>query len=167
MDTDGAFTTAEHIRLFSVIISKLARQELEQRMEAAGITLKATQYWVLRLLRAREHTLADLSRRLGLDASTLVAVVDFLEREGLIQRIPDRRDRRRTPITLTSAGTDLLNQISPLDDESVLVKSLHLLGDEQSQQLLRLLSQFVMHLSDDEELQAFCRSLQGVSAEER
>ena len=80
---------------------------------------------------------------------------------------PDRRDRRRTPITLTSAGTDLLNQISPLDDESVLVKSLHLLGDEQSQQLLRLLSQFVMHLSDDEELQAFCRSLQGVSAEER
>ena len=97
MDTDEAFTTAEHIRLFSVIISKLARQELEQRMEAAGITLKATQYWVLRLLRAREHTLADLSRRLGLDASTLVAVVDFLEREGLIQRIPDRRDRRRTP----------------------------------------------------------------------
>ncbi len=166
MDTDEISTTAAHIRLFSVIISKLARQELEQRMEAAGIKLKAAQYWVLRLLRVREHTLADLSRKLGLDPSTLVSVVDSLESKGLIQRVQDLRDRRRTPIKLTSAGADLLGQISQLDDESALVKSLQLMGEEQSQQLLNLLSQFVMHLSDDEDLIALCRSLQRVPAEE-
>jgi DNA-binding MarR family transcriptional regulator len=167
VDTDEAITTAAHIRLLSFIISKLARQELEQRMEIAGIALKATQYWVLRLLRTHERTLADLSRRLGLDASTLVAVVDSLERKGLIQRVPDLRDRRRTPIKLTSAGSELLDQISQLDSESVLVRSLHHMGDGQGQQLLHLLSQFVMHLSDDEELLALCRSLlQGVPIEE-
>jgi hypothetical protein len=32
---------------------------------------------------------------------------------------------------------------------------------QQRQQLLDLLSQFVMHLSDDEELIAFCQSLHG------
>jgi DNA-binding MarR family transcriptional regulator len=166
VNTDEAFTAATHIRIFSVIISKLARQELEQRMEAAGIPLKATQYWIMRLLRTRERTLADLSRRLGLDASTLVAVVDALESKGLIQRVPDLRDRRRTPLKLTPAGADMLGQISQLDSQSSLVRSLQLLGDEQSQELLRLLSQFVMHLSDDEELQALCRSVQGVPAEE-
>ncbi len=41
-----------------------------------------------------------------------------------------------------------------------------LLGDEQSQELLHLLSQFVMRLSDDEELQAMCRSVQGVPQQE-
>jgi DNA-binding MarR family transcriptional regulator len=104
---------------------------------------------------------------LGLDASTLVAVVDSLERKGLIQRVPDLRDRRRTPIKLTSAGSELLDQISQLDSESVLVRSLHHMGDGQGQQLLHLLSQFVMHLSDDEELLALCRSLlQGAPIEE-
>lgn len=166
VDTDEAFMTAAHIRLFSVIISKLARQELEQRMQEAGIALKATQYWVLRLLRKRERTLAELSRRLGLDASTLVVVIDSLESKGLLQRMPDLRDRRRTPITLTAAGADLLGRISQLDNESTLARSLQYLGDEQSRQLLRLLSQFVMHLSDDEELQALCRSLQDAPMEE-
>jgi DNA-binding MarR family transcriptional regulator len=166
VNTDEAFTAATQIRIFSVIISRLARQELEQRMEAAGIPLKATQYWILRLLRARERTLADLSRRLGLDASTLVAAVDALESKGLIQRVPDQRDRRRTPIKLTEAGDELLGRISQLDSESSLVRSLQILGDEQSQELLRLLSQFVMHLSDDEELQALCRSVQGVLLKE-
>jgi hypothetical protein len=47
------------------------------------------------------------------------------------------------------------------------VRSLHHMGDGQGQQLLHLLSQFVMHLSDDEELLALCRSLlQGVPIEE-
>jgi DNA-binding MarR family transcriptional regulator len=94
-----------------------------------------------------------------LDPSTLVPVVDILERKGLIKRDQDPHDRRRTPLRATSAGADVLAKVSQLDDKSALVKSLRLMGDEQSQQLLFLLSQFVMNLSDDKELIDFCQSI--------
>ena len=46
----------------------------------------------------------ELSRRIGFDESDLVRLVDMLEREGLVERRIDSRDRRRHSLTLTSKG---------------------------------------------------------------
>jgi DNA-binding MarR family transcriptional regulator len=161
VENEEIYTIAVDIRILSLMITKLARQETEQRLEQVGIDLKAVQYWALRLMGTYELTLANLSRKMRLDPSSLVPVVDTLERKGLIRRDQDPRDRRRTPLKLTPAGADLLAQVSLLESESALVKSLSRLEAQQRQQLLDLLSQFVMHLSDDEELIAFCQSLHG------
>ena len=160
LENEDIYTTAVNIRILSVVVAKLARQEIEQRFAQVDIDLKAVQYWVLRIMGTYELTLADLSRKMLLDPSSLVPVVDTLERKGLIKRDQDPHDRRRTPLTLTQAGTDLLAQGSLLESESVLVKSLSQMDTQQRQQLLDLLSQFVMHLSDNEGLIAFCHSLQ-------
>jgi DNA-binding MarR family transcriptional regulator len=161
LKNDEIYTIAGNIRILSVVITKLARQETEQRFEQVGIDLKAVQYWALRLMGTYELTLADLSRKMRLDPSSLVPVVDTLERKGLVKREQDPRDRRCTPLKLTPAGADLLARVSLLESESALVKSLSRMEAQQRQQLLDLLSQFVMHLSDDEELIAFCQSLRG------
>lgn len=159
LENEEIQTSAANIRILSAVITKLARQEIEQLLEQVGVDLKAAQYWVLCLMSTRELTLADLSRKLRLDPSSLVPVVDTLERKGLIERAQDPRDRRRTPLKLTSAGADLLAQISSLASESALAKSLLRMEAQQRQQLLDLLSQFVMYLSDNEELIAFCQAL--------
>lgn len=159
LENEEIYTTAAGIRILSIMITKLARQETEQRLEQVGIDLKAAQYWALCLMGTYELTLADLSRKMRLDPSSLVPVVDTLERKGLVKREQDPRDRRCTPLKLTPAGADLLARVSLLESESALVKSLSRMEVQQRQQLLDLLIQFVMNLSDDEELITFCQSL--------
>ena len=52
----------------------------------------------------------DLSARLRIDASDLVSVLDNLERDGLVRRERDERDRRRYAVTLTPEGRTRLAQ---------------------------------------------------------
>jgi MarR family transcriptional regulator, lower aerobic nicotinate degradation pathway regulator len=46
----------------------------------------------------------EVSERLQLDPSDLVAVVDWLEEAGFVRRRRDERDRRRYALDLTAAG---------------------------------------------------------------
>jgi MarR family transcriptional regulator, lower aerobic nicotinate degradation pathway regulator len=47
---------------------------------------------------------AELGRRLSIDRSDLHALLGELERDGLVARVRDDRDRRRNIVTLTAAG---------------------------------------------------------------
>lgn len=57
---------------------------------------------------------AGLGRRLGIDRSDIVAVLNDLELEGFAVRAPDENDRRRNAIRITMAGTRALHA---LDDQ--------------------------------------------------
>ncbi|NUR90623.1 MAG: MarR family transcriptional regulator [Nonomuraea sp.] len=50
----------------------------------------------------------DAATRLGIDRTTMVAMVDALERKGLVARRPDPADRRRNLVELTEHGTRVL-----------------------------------------------------------
>lgn len=54
---------------------------------------------------------AALGRRLAIDRSDMAAVVADLERDGLIARRRDERDRRRNVVTLTPAGAGALDRL--------------------------------------------------------
>lgn len=51
-----------------------------------------------------------LARRQGIDRTTMVAVVDELERLGAVRRARDGRDRRAYALELTPAGRRLLTR---------------------------------------------------------
>jgi len=51
---------------------------------------------------------SDLARALSLDRSTMVAVIDHLERRRLVQRRKDPKDRRRHALHLTADGQRFL-----------------------------------------------------------
>jgi MarR family transcriptional regulator, lower aerobic nicotinate degradation pathway regulator len=51
----------------------------------------------------------DISRRLRIDASDLVSVLDDLEERGLVQRQRDERDRRRYLVSVTTDGARALH----------------------------------------------------------
>ncbi len=54
-----------------------------------------------------------LARALGVDGSTMVAMIDRLEENGWLQRRRSEVDRRTHALSLTDAGNDLLAQLMP------------------------------------------------------
>lgn len=53
----------------------------------------------------------DLARAVQLDRSTVVFIVDKLERRGLVERRPAQNDRRSNALRLTAEGTALLKRV--------------------------------------------------------
>ncbi|CAM5425232.1 DNA-binding MarR family transcriptional regulator OS=Leifsonia shinshuensis OX=150026 GN=HNR13_000526 PE=4 SV=1 [Leifsonia shinshuensis] len=67
--------------------------------------LERREFGVLRALAAREPLSQQaLAGDLGVDPTTMVAVIDALEDKGIVTRRPDPADRRRNAIELTEAG---------------------------------------------------------------
>ncbi|MFC3574147.1 MarR family winged helix-turn-helix transcriptional regulator [Streptomyces yaanensis] len=141
----------------------MARQHAPTPLESRlGYLLKHAQ---LRLARASAETLApfgvdghelavlvviagdeplsqiEVGARLGVDRTTMVALIDGLEDRGLVERRRSPRDRRKNIVGLTAAGEDCLRRgeearreaerrfLAPLDEEEAasLVRALQVL----------------------------------------
>ena len=59
-----------------------------------------------------------VARRLGVDRTTMVALIDELEGKGLVQRRRDPDDRRKNVVALTETGRDTLRRASQAGDEA-------------------------------------------------
>lgn len=117
----------------SMLIALLARgtrRRIEQAIAPTG--LRPTELLVLQHLRDRgpspQQALADL---IGIDATNLVAVLNSLEDQSLIERHRDRADRRRAIIALSGQGEQALADLdnSLLDIDDVILAALT--GDER------------------------------------
>jgi DNA-binding MarR family transcriptional regulator len=58
------------------------------------------------------------AQRLGVDRTTMVALIDTLERKGLVTRHPDADDRRRNVVELTAAGHEVLLHATKASNEA-------------------------------------------------
>jgi DNA-binding MarR family transcriptional regulator len=83
---------------------------------------------------------AELGRRVWLDRSDLHAVLNELERDGLVARKQDERDRRRNLVELTPAGTAALKRLDARVD-SAQEEFLAPLTEADRRELLRLLAE--------------------------
>ena len=108
----------------------------------------------LRLLLAVEEAgrlrMGDLAEDLGVTARTVTTLVDALEREGLLVRLPDPTDRRATLLALTERAQTQFEQVRriqmDLGEEFVAP-----LDQEQRRLLLDLLSRLNKGVFMDEE----------------
>ncbi|HUQ60908.1 MarR family winged helix-turn-helix transcriptional regulator [Lentzea sp.] len=72
-------------------------------LEPLGIDSK--EFGTLRVLAHREPaSQLQVAQTLGIDRTTMVALLDVLERKGVITRRPDPADRRRNVVALTDQG---------------------------------------------------------------
>ena len=62
-------------------------------------------------------SLGELARRQRIDAPAASRTVAALTRRGLVRLQLDRDDRRRSRLSLTRAGEDLLRKLRPIADE--------------------------------------------------
>jgi DNA-binding MarR family transcriptional regulator len=87
---------------------------------------------------------AELGRRVWIDRSDMVAVLNDLERAGLVERARDEQDRRRNVITLTAKGRRARERLERRVAEAQDALLDPLAPDERAQ-LLALLTRVVEH----------------------
>jgi DNA-binding MarR family transcriptional regulator len=85
---------------------------------------------------------ATLSRRTTIDRSDMVATINELAEQGLVERSPDPDDRRRNVITTTPAGRRQLRKLDRLLAR-VQDELLAPLSASERRQLVRLLTRIV------------------------
>jgi DNA-binding MarR family transcriptional regulator len=86
----------------------------EKAALSAGLQPKQYQL-LLQVAAAPRHTtmtIAYLAERLGLKHNSAVELVDRSEKEGLVARLEDSADRRRTILHVTRRGSQLLGKLA-------------------------------------------------------
>ena len=119
--------------------------ELEElhTVHLARCAVNVRELSVLLLLDGREpESQQQAAGRLGIDRTTMVALLDGLEGRGLLARHPDPADRRRNVVALTNAGRRALKDARAASDRAereLLAK----LSSTEARQLRALLSRVV------------------------
>lgn len=148
-------TTIE-IYILGAVIAKTTIQSMKRHGILADTGISMLQYGVLRALRFQSLTIAELSKLMMVDPSTLVSVIDVLARKGLAKRGRDPDDRRRVPISLTQKGIELLADYQAqgpfATEDNPLIESIEAMGEEKALQLLRLLRELVGYLPDGNDI---------------
>ncbi|MCX4092613.1 MarR family winged helix-turn-helix transcriptional regulator [Nocardia sp. alder85J] len=93
----------------AVLYAEVARQ--------FGLTSQQTQ--LLCLLSRQEPSFGEVAARLGCDKTNVTGMVDRLQQRGVLDRAPDRHDRRITRIRLTTAGDELRTRIRDALDTAI------------------------------------------------
>jgi DNA-binding MarR family transcriptional regulator len=84
----------------------------QETMRRARCDLPQGPVWLLaRLARSQPIRLSEVATAFGVDKSTLTPQAQRLEREGLIARKPDPRDRRAALLQVTRAGHAALSRL--------------------------------------------------------
>ncbi|MGA9672493.1 MAG: MarR family winged helix-turn-helix transcriptional regulator [Terracidiphilus sp.] len=143
---------ADKIRSLSSIITKIARADLQTRLDNYHSGISAIEHGVLRHLSHGVTSMAEISRLMGVAPSTLVYVVDGLVKKKLVKRVKDPKDRRREPLLLEKKGAALFSQIPKMDASSVLVKRLEEMKEPRRHEFLALLDEFAQGLPGSEKL---------------
>ncbi|MFP5346681.1 MAG: MarR family winged helix-turn-helix transcriptional regulator [Actinomycetes bacterium] len=119
--------------------SGLAVRATNARLAPLG--LRVRHYSVLSVASEGEGiTQRELAEVLGLDPSQVVALVDDLQDMGLVQRLPDPRDRRTRLVVATGQG-EKVRKTARKSVADAVEDFLGSLGDEQRAALARLLQQ--------------------------
>lgn len=81
----------------------------------AALELQPAHAGILRMLgQTAGLSQQELATRLGMYASRLVAIVDALEKRGLVERQSSATDRRENALYITEAGRHLLQQLGTI-----------------------------------------------------
>ena len=89
---------------------------------------------------------SSLAEKLGVKRATMTGLLDGLEKDTLVERVSDPRDRRKTGIRLTAKGRGLLNELLP-DYYRLMAKLTASLSENERQTMISLLGKVNQKLS--------------------
>ena len=112
------------------------------RLTASGFNLTASQAHTMQNVPHSGINMSHLSRRLGLDTSTLTRNIQKLEHQRLVNKTRAEKDRRVYIISLTKQGTEIINKIDLHLSEinTSLLKNINVQSQEPLGDLLEQLS---------------------------
>jgi MarR family transcriptional regulator for hemolysin len=87
------------------------RKVLDDTLKENGQSLPRWQALFEVAINQPGETLTSIAERIWIVGPTLVGLLDELERDGLIERVVDEKDRRSKLIVLTPAGNEVVSSI--------------------------------------------------------
>ena len=92
-------------------------------------------------------TLGELSKKQLVSGGNITCVVDNLEKEGFVERVPSKEDRRAIVAQLTPKGKKLFDNIF-LQHAKYITKISSVLKEREQQELSRLLKKLGLALKE-------------------
>ncbi|RJR45268.1 MAG: MarR family transcriptional regulator [Desulfobacteraceae bacterium] len=89
-------------------LDSLLKLSLQRAFQSEGFDFTAEQWGVLlRLYESEGIHQSELSARAGKDRHNITRILNGLEKNGYVRRVPDKRDTRRLNIFLTRKSRDI------------------------------------------------------------
>src|SRR5712691_11222517 len=118
-------------------IAHATHNRTNARLSAAGLSLP--RFRVLNALHsAGRIRMNELSAALGVVPRTVTTIIDALEKENMVARLPDPADRRATLLQITREGLSQLRRLRAMHD-SAAAELFDVLTATERRQLARLL----------------------------
>jgi len=104
------------IFFFTSKVSKKMMDKMNERLSLNGAT-RVQWYVMYYLLRDGKMIQSDIGEKLDIKDSTVVRLIDRMQKEEFVQRVKDEKDRRVTYVMLTEKGKKRIEELLPIGEE--------------------------------------------------
>lgn len=122
----------------------LMYQEIKKELSKEKLTIPQLEI-IGCLVPSKGLSLNELAERLLVTGGNVTGLIDRLEREGLVVRERNEKDRRIIYAKLTPKGRELWNTIMP-NYQACISKLTTILNPEEKRELSRLLKKIILHI---------------------
>ena len=111
--------TTREIRLVVnlVLVARRWRALLDDRLRAIGQSSARMEALAAIINSPPLSAQVDIAKRLRIEGPTMTRMLDTLEGDGLVERLPDPSDRRTKQLRLTAQGEQALEDMFAISDE--------------------------------------------------
>lgn len=104
--------------------------------------LTSGQFAVLEALYHKgDLSVGEVQEKILTTSGTIPVIVRNLEKEGLLERARDEKDKRRFILRITKKGRDLMDLVYP-ENEEIIVSMINRWNKEEQEQILKYMKKF-------------------------
>ena len=129
---------------------------IEKYFNAAGIS-KARFLILVHLFLNKDGggtSISDIRKSYPISSASMTVVLDTLERENMVERVPNQKDRRKITVRITEKGEEFMLQFIPQHEQYVSAMTKNLSSEELTM-LPQLLGKLILGAQD------FMQSMEG------
>jgi len=114
---EGGTTRDIRVTVNLVLVARRWRSLLDERLRLIGQSSARMEALAAIINSPSLSAQVDIAKRLRIEGPTMTRMLDTLEADGLVERLPDPGDRRTKQLRLTPAGEAVLEEIFGIADE--------------------------------------------------
>lgn len=113
---EGGTTRPIRLTVLLVIVARRWRSLLDERLRCIGQSAARMEALAAIVNSPWPSAQVDIAKRLRIEGPTMTRMLDSLEADGLVERLPDPHDRRTKQLRLTPQGEAVLEEIFTIAD---------------------------------------------------
>ena len=114
---EGGTTRDIRVTVNLVLVARRWRSLLDERLRLIGQSSARMEALAAIINSPSLSAQVDIAKRLRIEGPTMTRMLDTLEGDGLVERLPDPADRRTKQLRLTAAGEKVLEDVFAIADE--------------------------------------------------